>query len=117
MEFEDVKKRFERFKNKYGKGAYKKIDSFLESIKEEYLTEKTNKLFKSGLKKLDSHNKARQAWKTFVGGSLERLLFLMIEQMLKGKYVNILSDKSLKSDCLDEEKDLVRRISKNYLVI
>ena len=110
MDFEDIKTKFQDFKEKYKERAFSKIDEFFEEIKEEYLIEKTKELIKTGLQRDSAHNKARQSWRTFVGHSLQRLLMVILEGLFKRIDIKLVKDAELKSNNLSKEKDLVRRM-------
>lgn len=110
MDFEFIQSKFHDFKKKNSNSAFAKIDDFFEEIKEQYLSEKTKELVKTGLSRDSAHNKARQSWRTFVGYSLQRLLTVMLEELFSGTDLRFVKDSELSSNNLSKEKDLVRRM-------
>jgi len=110
MDFTDIKKKFQEFKEKNGEKSFSKIDDFFEEIKKIYLIEKTKELIGKGLQRDSAHNKARQSWRTFVGHSLQRLLMVILEELFEGTDIKLVKDAELGSNNLSKERDLVRRM-------
>ena len=110
MDFEDIKAKFCKFKEKNKENFFSNIDVFFEEIKQDYLEEKTQEFISEGLYRDSAHNKARQSWRTFVGHSLQRLLMTILEELFKGTDIRLVKDSELGSNNLSKEKDLVRRM-------
>jgi type II restriction enzyme len=103
-------KRFKQFKEKYGKEAFKKLNEFFQKEEKIFYENKIRELMESqGLSEQEAAIKARQSWVATIGGKLEKIVEILIEDFCKEYNLSITNDKVLKRNNLPKELDLVKR--------
>jgi len=102
--------RFKRFKEKYGKEAFKKLNEFFQNEERIFYKNKIKKLMESqGLSEHKATIKARQSWVATIGRNLEKIIEMLIIDFCKEYNLLITNDKILKRNNLPKELDLVKR--------
>lgn len=103
MDFEDIKKLYDKYKKKYGKQTYKKISQILTEAKE---------LHKKDFLKAKPNGDHEQSWRAFKGKNLEKLLIHIIVDEVRALGLEIINGNSLErtnSSNLSEQLDKVKR--------
>ena len=102
--------KFKKFKEKYGKDAFKRLNEFFQHEERIFYKDKIKELIK--LQKLSEQEatiKARQSWVATIGRNLEKIIELLIIDFCKEHKLFITNDKVLKKNNLPKELDLVKR--------
>ena len=103
MDFEDIKKLYEKYKKKYGKQTYKKISQILTEAKG---------IHKKDFLKIKPNGDHEQSWRAFKGKNLEKLLIHIIVDEVRALGLEIINGNSLErtgSKNLSEQLDKVKR--------
>ncbi len=102
--------RFKRFKEKYGKEAFKKLNEFFQNEERIFYKNKIKELMESqGLSEQKATIKARQSWVATIGRNLEKIIEILIIDFCKENNLLITNDKILKRNNLPKELDIVKR--------
>jgi type II restriction enzyme len=109
MKYQDLEKEFLVFMDKHGENAFNKLSEFFNNLRKTFEEEKNLEYKNLGLNIQKSNQKTRQSWVAFLGSALEKVIFILVEGICKEKNLKIVSDKTIKSNNLDGELDLVKR--------
>ena len=103
-------KRFKKFKEKYGKEAFKNLNEFFQNEEKIFYENKIKELMESQqLSEQEATIKARQSWVATIGRNLEKIIEMLITDFCKEYDLLITNDRILKRSNLPKELDLVKR--------
>jgi len=100
MEFEDIKKLYEKYKKKDGNNTYKKISQILIEAKE---------IHKKDFLKIKPNGDHEQSWRAFKGKNLEKLIIHIIVDEVKALGLEVINGNSLERT---ESKNLSKQLDK-----
>ncbi len=100
MDFEDLKKLYEKYKREFGKEVYKKISKLLKEAKI---------IHKKDWLKLSPNGDHEQSWRAFKGKNLEKLISYIISDEVKELGLSVVDGNRLERT---EDKNLTEQLSK-----
>ena len=101
---------FRKFKEEYGKEAFKRINEFFQKEEEIFYKNKIKELMETrNLSKREATIKARQSWVATIGRNLEKIFEIMIVDFCEENNLYITNDRILKRNNLPRDLDLVKR--------
>jgi len=91
------------------------ISKLLEKERKEYMKRKIKEYENKGFSKEEAINKANQSWRTYIGAKIQDAIFKLLERELRNTNLKLTTDKTLSSNNLSVELDMVKRkLAINY---
>lgn len=107
MDFEDIKRLYEKYKKKYGKETYKKISVILKEAKE---------IHKKDFLKIHPDGDHEQSWRAFKGKNLEKLIIHIIVDEVRVLGLEVINGNSLEKTDNENLSAPLDKVKRNLVI-